>query len=251
LLAAVAPILRRLLPGKKIGGGTDANFTEFNRNPFSYDAVDFVVFSINPQVHAFDDLSLIENVAAQGDVVRTAYHITRQKPVHTSPVTLKPRFNAVATSGTASKRAADERQTTPFCGAWTLGSLKYLLEAGAASITYFETFGPGGIAAEDRLYPVGVLLTYILHWKPQYVVTTVCNEPLRVSSLLLEKRGEFLLLIANHTGEPLKVTLPQVVEEMQIGHLGEKKDSAFDHSTGLLLQPHEIVTITGAGNGDH
>ncbi|MEJ7769087.1 MAG: hypothetical protein WKF89_14815 [Chitinophagaceae bacterium] len=172
-----------------------------------------------------------EVIEKKADVVKTAYHPAMEKPVHISPVTLEPWFNAVATSGTASKRAADERQTAPFCAAWTLGSLKYLLETGAASITYFETFGPGGIATEDRLYPVGVLLTTILKWKPPFVVTTVCNELLKVSSLLLQKDQDQCLLIANHTGETLKVTLPQIFDAVHVVHSGEQKNGAFDNFT--------------------
>lgn len=48
-------------------------FTELNRfRPKKSDLYDFVNFSINPQVHAFDEFTLSENIKAQSDVVRSA-----------------------------------------------------------------------------------------------------------------------------------------------------------------------------------
>ena len=52
LLQTVVPVLRTEWPGLLIGGGTDDNFAELNRNRFDFGLVDFVSYSINPQVHA-------------------------------------------------------------------------------------------------------------------------------------------------------------------------------------------------------
>jgi hypothetical protein len=57
-------------------------------------------------------------------------------------MTLGPRFNPNApdTRESAAKRLPDRvdvRQMVPFGAAWTAGSLKYLAEAGADSVTRF------------------------------------------------------------------------------------------------------------------
>ena len=57
----------QLLPGDDVVGGTNAYFAELNRQR---PGIRFpVAFSINPQVHAFDDLSLIENLEAQPETI--------------------------------------------------------------------------------------------------------------------------------------------------------------------------------------
>ena len=50
-------------PKAKIGAGSNAYFTELNRGRPPISAVDFISYSINPQVHAFDNASLVETLA--------------------------------------------------------------------------------------------------------------------------------------------------------------------------------------------
>jgi hypothetical protein len=246
LIEKYLPLLRHKLPGIKIGVGTDANFAELNRNAFVFDSQDFVCYSLNPQVHLPDNLTVVENMPAQFDQVRSAQRMASGKPVHISPVTLKPRFNAVATSGEKENNAYDHRQDTEFAAAWTLGSLKYLSEAGAAAITYFETTGPGGIMKKSTIFPAGILLGFILKWQPQEVQLTQCDMPLKVSSLMLHKPGASCLLLANHSVEKQNVTLPENLLPMQIasivtssGDIGKPMNAAND----LVLTSNEIVAI--------
>lgn len=155
LLNQAIPVFRRHLPGVFLGGGTDANFVELNRHRFDFSQVDFITYSINPQVHAFDDQTLMENVAAQADTVRSARELSGGKPVHVSPVTLLPRFNPDAPPRTGRGRPpADPRLSTEFGAEWTRRSLQTLTQAGAASMTYFETHGPRGLMNEGDAYPV-------------------------------------------------------------------------------------------------
>lgn len=155
LLTELVPTLRSQLPTVQLGGGTDANFAEFNRNRFQYELVDFVTFSINPQVHAVDNQTIMENVAAQADVVRSARYLTNDKPVHISAVTLLPRFNpALPTTFPVPLPLTDPRQPTDFAAEWTRASRQTLQAAGAASVTYFETHGPRGIVDNETVFPL-------------------------------------------------------------------------------------------------
>ncbi|MCX6219026.1 hypothetical protein [Spirosoma sp.] len=159
LLQALVPVLRASWPGVLIGGGTDDNFAELNRNPFDFTLVDFVAYSVNPQVHAFDDLTLLENIAGQVETVLSARHLSGGKPVHISPVTLRLRFTTRA--GAATERLnqpADPRQTTDFGADWTRRSLQALTRAGVASITYYQSHGPTGLVNGDVIYPLASVL---------------------------------------------------------------------------------------------
>ena len=83
------------------GGGSDCNFCELNREQalgrFSLKDSDFVFWSLNPQVHAFDHLSLMETLEAQAATVKSAWAFSDDRPLIVSPVILKQRFNPIAT----------------------------------------------------------------------------------------------------------------------------------------------------------
>ncbi|MEJ7709388.1 MAG: hypothetical protein WKF84_05905 [Pyrinomonadaceae bacterium] len=87
------PILAGYEAGARIGGGTNIYFTELNRQRPQIESLDVVNFSINPQVHAFDDASLVETLEALPSVIESARQFVGQLPISVSPVTLKPRFN--------------------------------------------------------------------------------------------------------------------------------------------------------------
>jgi hypothetical protein len=146
-----------------IGAGTDANFCELNREQalghVPVAEADFLFWPMNPQVHAADSRSIVETLEAQPDSLRTAFTFAPGKPLVISPVTLKPRFNAVATSANTSIASntlpapVDLRQASLFAAAWTLGSLAALAAAGAASITLFETTGWSGVIEREAGSP--------------------------------------------------------------------------------------------------
>ncbi len=140
--------------------GTRAHFTELNREigrtPSDSDAL---TFSITPQMHSTSPAHIIDSVPMQRLVARNALRLGGGRPVHVGPVTLLPRFNAVATSSAGTQAEADELQGEPFTAAWTLASLNALTMDGVASVSYFEASGPTGICGADgQLNPAGELL---------------------------------------------------------------------------------------------
>ncbi|MDA2989029.1 MAG: hypothetical protein O2815_08140, partial [Actinomycetota bacterium] len=60
----------------RLGGGTNLYFTELNREPPDPLAFDVLNFSLNPQVHFFDDLTLIQNTVTQQVVALNAGELT-------------------------------------------------------------------------------------------------------------------------------------------------------------------------------
>lgn len=80
-------------------GGTDCFFTELNRERVSPGKLDFLTYSLNPQVvHHSDPQSLIESLAAQAFAVDSTRHFSGEVPIYVSLITLKMRFNPNVTS---------------------------------------------------------------------------------------------------------------------------------------------------------
>jgi hypothetical protein len=73
-------------------------FTEVNRNRPPPDATAFPCFSLNPQVHAFDNATMVENLAGQAADVESAKELS-PKPVVVSPITLRIRQKTPQDSG--------------------------------------------------------------------------------------------------------------------------------------------------------
>ena len=156
---------KELGPGvedSKIGLTEITNFVELNRARPDERSVGPVGFAINPQVHAFDNLSLMETLPIHADVVNSARQFSGNRPLVIGPITLRPQLiNGKVQPGGPPPGPfpiyLDVRQGTRFTAAWTLGSLKYLGEAGAHSATYFETVGWNGVmdAEESGSRPVG------------------------------------------------------------------------------------------------
>jgi hypothetical protein len=150
LVEAVRAALHPVLARTAIAGGTDGDFAELNRDRPATDGWDGVSYSVNPQVHAFDDRSLSETLATQATTIETARSFAGSTPILVGPVTLRQRFNpsAIGEATVAPGElptSVDPRQMSLFGAGWTLGSIASLVSAGAASVTYFETVGWRGV----------------------------------------------------------------------------------------------------------
>ena len=131
----------------------------------------------------------------------TARSFCGDRPVIVSPVTLKPRFNPDAigpepppTPGELPS-AVDPRQMSLFAAAWTVGSAKQLAEAGAASVTFYETTGWRGVKETEQ----GCALPEVICLVPRNGLSRL---PRAIADLADLKDGE---LIACQSSDPLKV----------------------------------------------
>jgi hypothetical protein len=150
-VAAVRTALAEVgVTGVPVISGTNVYFNELNRHRIPPGMADGLAWSMNPQVHAFDDMSLMENLQAQPDTVATARSFAPGAALYVTPVTFRPRFNAVAVTGQDFPEdglpwQVDVRQPSLFAAAWTLGSIAALAGAGIDGITYYDTVGPAGV----------------------------------------------------------------------------------------------------------
>ncbi len=125
--------IKTSFPNLCVGYGTDAWFTELNRNPPGGLLHDFVSFCISPQVHATDTRTVIENLRTLPHIIKSARSLTN-KPIHISPLSVHKRKNPDAISTKELEGTIGTYiQYTSFAAEWILMALPQL--AGAASIT--------------------------------------------------------------------------------------------------------------------
>jgi hypothetical protein len=226
-LALAHSLLDERMPGLVIAGGTNANFCELNRHRPGRPAGDGIVYSINPQIHAFDEQSLAENLSSQAETVKTAQAYGDGAPVFVSPVTFKQRFNAVATSAATDPvpgelpPQVDPRQMSLYAAAWLVGSAKYLVESGADAVTYFETTGWRGVMETEQgspepalfpsrpgeVFPLYHVLADLAEWSDGEVVAASSSDSLRTEVLAVQNADGQHILIANLTPRPQTVSL--------------------------------------------
>ena len=265
-------LARRLLapatPGARFGAGTNVYFTELNcRRPDedALAAMDVVNWSVNPQVHAFDNASLVETLAAQAVTVTSARQFCGDRLLTISPITLAPRFNPNATGPEPEPAPGelppqvDPRQMSLFGAAWTLGSIKYLAETGEMeSVTYFETTGWRGVmensagsplpekftsVAPDTnggvVFPLYHVLAHVGQFAGGDVMHGQSSQPLHVDGVALTKDGRMRVLLANFTAQPQPVQVSGLAEAVEMWQV-----DATNVETAMR-QPEVMGTVAG------
>jgi D-apionolactonase len=210
----------------KIGVTRITNFVDLNRSRPEDKTIEAVGFAINPQIHAFDNASMVETLAIHADAVKTTREFMGGRPLVIGPVTLSPQFiNGEDPPGGPPAGPfptyVDPRQSTDFAAAWTLGSIKYLADAGAHSATFYETVGWTGIMDADdgsarpanypskpgKLFPVYHLLQDIGEFAGGTVRSIDSSDPLAAEAIALRRGDRLRVLVANLSGKPQTVTL--------------------------------------------
>jgi hypothetical protein len=210
-----------------LGSGTDAFFAELNRGRPPLEHLDLLCYSVNPQVHAFDNRSLIETLEAQAATVESVRQFSGGRPIAVSPVTLRPRYNPNATGPEPAvgqqelPPQVDPRQMSLFGAAWTLGSLKYLGRSAAYSATYYETTGWRGVmelasgsekpelfpSIAGSVFPLYHVLADVGQWRDAQLLSTESNDPLQLEGLALRRGGDKRIILANLSEGPRSVTI--------------------------------------------
>lgn len=267
-----------------IGGGSRAHFTELNRgvDVLPLDQLDAVTYPINPQVHAIDNLSMIETLAAQGVTVTDARRIAGVLPVMVGPVTLKPPYNPNATAPPAQAApdqlpdSVDPRQLSLFGAGWTLGSIHRLAEAGASALTYYELTGWRGLVERREgltrrnrfpsipggLFPIYHVFAAIASFGPADVARVTQADELVVEALALCQDDRVRVLLANLTDSEraIEIAIPGISSASfrlldDTSYVEAANDPTYLHRAGdtlgleerpaVVLPPFAIGCITG------
>ncbi|MFF2315190.1 hypothetical protein ACFVTE_02860 [Arthrobacter sp. NPDC058097] len=198
---AIAAEAKELGYRGELVAGARSHFTELNRNQDSarQDA-DAVTYAITPQMHATEPAAIVETLPMQTLAADDALLISNGRPLHIGPVTLAPRFNAVATQPPLAEElpTGDTLQETPFAAAWLLGSVAALTGPGTASITY-GTIAELGTAAGQ------LLLKLATHRGSEVLATD--TEPETVAIYPVRTPGGIRAFAANLTANALTVRI--------------------------------------------
>lgn len=264
-------------------GGTEIYFTEVNRAHTDMSGWDGLCFSITPQIHAFTDIDVVENLDAQGENVRGAQVIVGRKQVIVSPVTLRRRVNFHAAGDPPSTPpgelpdSVDVRQSSLYGATWTAGSLKYMAESGVSSVTYYETTGwrgvverSGGSELPERfrsvageVFPLYHPLADAVEWRGAEVLACASSDVLVAVGLAVRTPdGASRLLVANLTASDREVVVGPLHGALSLRRLNEttaaraaSDPAAFRASSEaasaegeleLMLAPYEVVRVDPA-----
>jgi len=253
----------QLLPRHAVVGGTDAYFAELNR---SRPTARFpTAFSINPQVHAFDELSLIENLEAQPETIHSARQICASA-ICVSPITLRPRSNPKATRLTVEPSdclpsSVDPRQRTLFGAAWTVGSLARLLPlVGIKSLTYYETIGWKGLmeaehgnplpdqfeSSPGEIFPMYHVFHALAEAKALFPVTNPAPEKIAVIAFRKNETMHVLLANLQSVSITARVQLPAkrvAVQMLSEPHMADAARGRLPEPESMSLPRGETVLI--------
>ena len=112
------------------------SFVELNRDRPPRDMLEVVTYPATPQIHAADYASIVETLSIQGDTVRSSRQFIGQAPLYISPITFHTLLPGADALPGELPWNVDARQTSLFAAAWTVGSIKFLAEAGVQGLTY-------------------------------------------------------------------------------------------------------------------
>jgi hypothetical protein len=228
-----------------LGGGSDVFFAELNRGRGLAEGLDLVSLAINPQVHASDDATIVENTTSLGWMAKTLQEFAPDAPLALSPVTLRARPDA------------DSRQTTSFAAGWTLGFVAAAAEAGFARLTLFEIEGPAGVMAAGRLFPVGRVLADLAELTRSSPAARVIGarpkDPWRCLTLAVEAAGRLRVYLFNPTPRSQDVVVAGLPTEARVrrlqpgtpeaGFTAGLKTTAAAAGHALPLEAHEVAAL--------
>ena len=151
---------REAFPGVPVGGGMFSYFTELNRKRPPAGALDFVVHTSCPIVHACDDTTVMENLEALPHIVKSTRAFAGGKPYRAGPAAIGARDNpygATPTPNPAGGRVAlagmDPRQRGLLGAAWYLGYFAHMAAGGLEAVCLAAPVGEFGVVYTKMDYP--------------------------------------------------------------------------------------------------
>ena len=213
--------------------GARSHFTELNRNSSRLpNTCDALTFSITPQMHSTETAHIIESAAMQALTALNGRRLGAGKPLHIGPVTLLPRFNAVATSDEASEASADELQNQPFTAAWTVASINALTQDGVESITYYTASGPTGVTdAAGNFNPAGQVIKELARLRNGTVLSVEMLTNLPVTVYPVIGPDGLVVLTANLTPSTVELTI------------GNTADLKAPPAPQIILEPFTVGVL--------
>ncbi len=264
LAQVVGRAIRKHHPAAVIGGGTPANFRELNVAPPPAENLDFVTWSLNPQVHATDNASIVETLAAHAATVESARQLCGNLPVVVGPVSLKMQVNPYATSPWPPPLSpgqllpqVDVRQMSLLGAGWTIGSIKHLAEYGVQAATYYEMVGWKGLMERESgsslpdqfpsrpggVFPLYHVFADLAEFVSAQVLHIRSSNPLTVDALAVTRDRQTRILIANFTSSHQTASLPVTASSANVRFLDERNVLAAMNSPAAFRDSGDVVEV--------
>jgi hypothetical protein len=177
----------------------------------------------------------------------------------------------------------DVRQMSLFGAGWTVGSYKYLAEAGTQSITFYETSGWRGVMETEggsplpdifrslpgTVFPLYHVLAAIGDYKGGRIIPVQASHPLQITGFLLRRDQSERLVVANFSQYRRELRVEGVAGMVSVIFLDEKnvlaairspeayrslpgvKLGITDDFLELVLEPFAIAIIDAKPDFDH
>ncbi len=178
-----------------VGAGTRANFAEINRTHPDRRA-SFVTYGINPQVHAFDDTSILETAATIPSIVRQASKIAGGRP-QSVVVSGCPRLDCEDCPGDS-----DARMLQPLGAAWLVAVVAALRAPRVSRVTLLAMEElAAGIAVDG---PATRVIAAVTELRRARVLAV--SAPPGLAVLPIRHVGGYRIIIAN-LGESTRASI--------------------------------------------
>lgn len=252
-LEATLAALRRGFSGR-VGTGTPAFFTEFNRNPPP--PADFAFFGINPIVHAADDLSVMETLQTHAAIMESAAQLLPGVGFWPGPLAIAPTVNPYGpglaeTDGLSrtSLAVSDPRHGALFGAAHLLAAVAGVLPW-AEAVVPLHASGPTGIVdSEGSPYPLAFVHAELGQAEGAALVPAPSAPA--VAGLAWEREGRGTVLLANTGVEDVEIPLPAKVDAIHVLAPGSRGWEAWEgEGASLRIGSYRTVRLTERAQED-
>jgi hypothetical protein len=196
-----------------------------------------VTWPFNVAVNLFDDETLIENLPAVADQVRTARVFAPRAVLRVAPATFNPPWP---------RESPDPRNRGQFAAAWLAGTVSHLARSGADEVM-FDT-GPGPAERVERILAAHA-------GQPVLATPFKSNSRPSIEALAVDDHGTRFVWLINLTPRQQKVVVEGLSEgaRLELERVNAATPSPADRPAGsipakrgrcqLLLSPFEVCQV--------
>ena len=231
-----------------IGAGTPSFFTEFNRNPPTGDG-DFVFFSVASNVHAADDLSIMETLSAYPAVIASARKLCPGKQLWLGPCTIGMRHNPYGAGVAANPARArlpaagdDPRHGALFGAAFATGVAAQAAAAGVDRLILATPTGRFGLI--DRAgarHPLQAVHAELARAAGAERHTASIDQP-GLAAVAFRTGAVIQILVANLTATEISLIVPDEIGAA--GLLDETAAWSKPQAGPTILEPYRTIQLS-------
>lgn len=257
----MATAVRKVFPGKPVGGGMLSYFTELNRKPVPKGLFDFITHTVCPIVHAADDVSVMETLQSIPSITASVRKMIGNQAYHLGPSAIACRANPYG-AGVADNpgnariclSGDDPRQRGLFAAAWNLGLVAGFAQAGLTSIALGSATGPRGViryeptkaapwyrTRKDIVYPAYHILAGLAAAGGSRRQDVISSEAESIAALAYRTADDLEIWIANLTTQPRSIRLNDLTGPAHIHVLMEHNFHELATDPNFLSGPGEKV----------